>query len=73
MVVGQEDDSASVTQTGRLFLRNLTYSATEADIAALLEGFGDLAEVHLVVDKWESGLFALNQQLHHKNVAIATF
>lgn len=48
-VEGHDGNSAA----GRLFLRNLPYGATEVDLAALLSEFGDLSEVHLVVDRWD--------------------
>ena len=40
-----------VEDTGRLFMRNLPYTATQADLAQLLEAYGELSEVHLVVDR----------------------
>jgi len=42
---------ASIGETGRLFVRNLPYSATEADLRELFERFGEVAEAHLVLDK----------------------
>ena len=42
---------AAIAQTGRLFVRNLPYSATEEDLRAAFEVHGDLEEVHLVLDK----------------------
>ena len=42
---------ASIGETGRLFVRNLPYSATEADLRQLFERFGEVAEAHLVLDK----------------------
>ncbi|GAB4818001.1 hypothetical protein N2152v2_005047 [Parachlorella kessleri] len=42
---------ASIGETGRLFVRNLPYSATEADLRELFEGYGEVAEAHLVLDK----------------------
>eukprot|EP00887_Chlorella_sp_A99_P005214 scaffold1.g5214.t1 len=44
-------DDASVGETGRLFVRNLPYGATEADLRALFEAHGEVAEVHLVLDR----------------------
>ena len=38
-------------ETGRLFLRNLHFSATEAEISDLFAPYGDLQEVHLVMDR----------------------
>ena len=46
-----EEGEAPISETGRLFLRNLPYSATEADLASLFEAYGDLSEVHLVLDR----------------------
>ena len=45
-----------ISETGRLFLRNLPYQATEADLTALFEEYGELSEVHLVVDRWAISL-----------------
>ena len=45
----------AISETGRLFLRNLPYQATEADLTALFQDYGELSEVHLVVDR--SALF----------------
>lgn len=44
-------EAATIAGTGRLFLRNLAYGATEADLAELLRPFGDVTDVHLVLDK----------------------
>ena len=40
-----------IARTGRLFLRNLPYQATEADLTELFHEFGELSEVHLVMDR----------------------
>ncbi|WOK94731.1 multiple RNA-binding domain-containing protein 1 [Canna indica] len=45
------DESKQSLESGRLFIRNLPYTATEDDLADLFSQFGDLSEVHLVVDK----------------------
>ena len=45
------DAAESIAETGRLFLRNLAYSASEADLMALLAPYGELREVHLVLDR----------------------
>lgn len=37
--------------TGRLFVRNLAYTATEADLSEAFGRYGDLEEVHLVLDR----------------------
>ncbi|KAI5785951.1 hypothetical protein EDC01DRAFT_631859 [Geopyxis carbonaria] len=39
------------TRTGRLFVRNLSYSVTEDDLRAHFGAFGKLEEVHLPIDK----------------------
>lgn len=36
-----------IAETGRLFVRNLSYKCTEDDLRALFERFGTLSEVHL--------------------------
>ncbi|EON67135.1 hypothetical protein W97_06388 [Coniosporium apollinis CBS 100218] len=43
----QDDGPAAVRSTGRLFLRNLPYSVTEADLRVHFMPFGDLEEVHV--------------------------
>jgi multiple RNA-binding domain-containing protein 1 len=43
-------DVQSVGETGRLFIRNLPYSATEDDLRATFETYGDIAELHLPID-----------------------
>lgn len=48
-----DDGSSSIAETGRLFLRNLPYSATEDDIRDLFSEYGELSEVHLVLDRYE--------------------
>ncbi|KAF3920038.1 Nucleolin [Orbilia brochopaga] len=40
-----------IAETGRLFVRNLTYSVTESELTELFDQFGDLDEVHLPVDQ----------------------
>ncbi|CAJ0910229.1 2004_t:CDS:10 [Entrophospora sp. SA101] len=41
----------SIGETGRLFVRNLPYLATEEDLQKLFNKYGPLAEVHLPIDK----------------------
>ena len=41
-------------ETGRLFVRNLPYAATEADLAEAFGEHGELEEVHLVLDRCHS-------------------
>ncbi|XP_043690007.1 multiple RNA-binding domain-containing protein 1-like isoform X2 [Telopea speciosissima] len=48
---GLKDAREEVLETGRLFVRNLPYSATEDDLAELFSKFGNISQVHLVVDK----------------------
>ncbi|XP_006827686.3 LOW QUALITY PROTEIN: multiple RNA-binding domain-containing protein 1 [Amborella trichopoda] len=45
------DEQAQVLETGRLFVRNLPYTATEDELAELFKKYGDISQVHLVVDK----------------------
>lgn len=45
------DEKEQVLKTGRLFIRNLPYSATEEELTELFSKFGDLSEVHLVLNK----------------------
>ncbi|KMS99233.1 hypothetical protein BVRB_2g046710 [Beta vulgaris subsp. vulgaris] len=45
------EDVNEVLQTGRLFVRNLPYAATEDELSELFSKFGNIAEVHLVIDK----------------------
>lgn len=47
----EHQGTASIEDTGRLFLRNLPYGATESDLRELLEPFGELSDIHLVLDK----------------------
>ncbi|EOA16005.1 hypothetical protein CARUB_v10004134mg [Capsella rubella] len=51
--VAQESkaDSDDILDTGRLFVRNLPYTATEEDLMEHFSKFGDISEVHLVLDK----------------------
>ncbi|XP_011500758.1 PREDICTED: probable RNA-binding protein 19 [Ceratosolen solmsi marchali] len=41
----------SVAESGRIFLRNLTYTMNETDIKNLFEKYGPLTEVNLPIDK----------------------
>ncbi|GAB4829474.1 hypothetical protein Ancab_019147 [Ancistrocladus abbreviatus] len=47
----QEDASEEISETGRLFVRNLPYTATEDELEVLFSKFGNVSEVHLVLDK----------------------
>ena len=44
-------DVPSIEETGRLFVRNLPYGATEADLAEAFREHGEVSEVHLVLDR----------------------
>ncbi|KAG7554234.1 RNA-binding domain superfamily [Arabidopsis suecica] len=44
-------DSDDVLDTGRLFVRNLPYTATEEELTEHFSKFGEISEVHLVLDK----------------------
>ena len=49
-----EDNTAGVARiedTGRLFVRNLSFGATEADLSEAFGKYGELSEVHMVLDK----------------------
>lgn len=42
-------DPALIAETGRLFVRNLSYACTETDLEALFSPFGPLSSVHLPI------------------------
>ncbi|KAJ2818923.1 Multiple RNA-binding domain-containing protein 1, partial [Coemansia erecta] len=42
---------AQIQETGRLFVRNLPYMATEDDLRSTFEPFGPLSEVHMPISK----------------------
>ncbi|EFN75799.1 Probable RNA-binding protein 19 [Harpegnathos saltator] len=44
-------DEESIAESGRMFIRNLTYTTTEDDVRKLFEKYGPLSEVNLPVDK----------------------
>lgn len=44
-------EKAEVSDTGRLFLRNLAYAATDDELRELLEPYGELEDVHIVKDR----------------------
>ncbi|CAH8270172.1 unnamed protein product [Arabidopsis lyrata] len=46
-----EADRVDVLDTGRLFVRNLPYTATEEELTEHFSKFGEISEVHLVLDK----------------------
>ncbi|OAV87666.1 hypothetical protein PTTG_08622 [Puccinia triticina 1-1 BBBD Race 1] len=43
-------DETTILESGRLFLRNLAFSVTEEEIRALFEPFGNVAQVHILLD-----------------------
>lgn len=45
------EDDDDVKKTGRLFVRNLPYTATEDDLREHFSKFGTVSQAHLVVDK----------------------
>ncbi|KMR02737.1 putative rna-binding protein 19-like protein [Lasius niger] len=50
----QEDtlkDEENIAESGRMFIRNLTYTITEDDVRKLFEKYGPLSEVNLPVDR----------------------
>ena len=44
-------DMEALSETGRIFVRNLPYTATEEEVAELFEQFGKLTAVHILVDR----------------------
>lgn len=46
-----ENPAETLADTGRIFVRNLSYTATEDDIETLFKKFGPISEVHLSIDK----------------------
>ena len=49
-------DLPSIEETARLFVRNLPYSTTEADLAEAFREHGEVSEAHLVLDRWPQAL-----------------
>ena len=47
----RELDPNIVSGTGRLFVRNLPFTASEDDVRTLFSRFGNVSEVHLSIDK----------------------
>ncbi|KAH7293538.1 hypothetical protein KP509_28G030000 [Ceratopteris richardii] len=45
------DQQESIVETGRLFVRNLSYATREEDLCELFSKYGELSDVHLVLDK----------------------
>ncbi|KAG1751710.1 hypothetical protein EDB19DRAFT_1673095 [Suillus lakei] len=48
--VHQDSATKTIMQTSRLFLRNLAFSCTEAEIMELSQPFGEVAQVHIPID-----------------------
>ncbi|KAI4370303.1 hypothetical protein MLD38_018667 [Melastoma candidum] len=46
-----QDEKGDALESGRLFVRNLPYSATEEELEELFSQYGKVVEVHIVVDK----------------------
>ncbi|CAH3173590.1 unnamed protein product [Porites evermanni] len=46
-----EEEYESIAESGRLFLRNLTYTCSEEDLQSLFEKYGPLTETYLPLDK----------------------
>ncbi|KAF7421208.1 Multiple RNA-binding domain-containing protein 1 [Pleurotus ostreatus] len=40
----------TILQTGRLFVRNLTFSCTQEEVETLFKPYGDIAQVHIPLD-----------------------
>lgn len=60
----EEGEEETIAESGRIFVRNLTYSCTEEDLQTLFEKFGPVTDVHLPVD---------NLTKKMKGFAIVTF
>ena len=45
------DDMEAIAETGRVFARNLPFTATEEEVAEFFRKFGALTAVHVLVDK----------------------
>ena len=41
----------TIAESGRIFIRNLSYSTNEGELEALFAPFGAIAEIHLPIDK----------------------
>lgn len=48
--VQPDEEEEDLTESGRLFVRNLSYSCTEDDLEKLFRKYGNLTEIHLPVD-----------------------
>ncbi|XVF50020.1 hypothetical protein PTKIN_Ptkin04bG0062100 [Pterospermum kingtungense] len=48
---GLKDDGDEVLDSGLLFVHNLPYTATEDELTEFFSKFGDISQVHIVIDK----------------------
>ncbi|VEU21330.1 DEKNAAC102569 [Brettanomyces naardenensis] len=46
----EEKNAQQISETGRLFLRNILYTSAESDFRGLFSSYGELEEVHVAVD-----------------------
>ncbi|KAH9943660.1 hypothetical protein B0H21DRAFT_810303 [Amylocystis lapponica] len=46
----EDPTNATILQTGRLFLRNLSFACTETELQELFEQFGEVSQVHIPLD-----------------------
>ncbi|KAL6452902.1 MRD1 Multiple RNA-binding domain-containing protein 1 [Candida maltosa Xu316] len=46
----EEKNEAKIQETGRLFVRNISYESTEEDFRTLFAAYGPLEEVHIAID-----------------------
>lgn len=46
----EETTIAKISETGRLFVRNILYTSTEQEFRELFEAYGPLEEVHVAID-----------------------
>ncbi|KAG2133823.1 uncharacterized protein EDB93DRAFT_1173636 [Suillus bovinus] len=47
-----DSSTKTILQTSRLFLRNLAFSCTEAEIMELFQPFGEVVKVHMLMDSF---------------------
>lgn len=47
----ENPDEESAFETGRLFVRNLPFTTSEEDLVELFSQYGEISEVHLVLDR----------------------
>ncbi|XP_033748627.1 probable RNA-binding protein 19 [Pecten maximus] len=46
----EDDEEETIAESGRIFVRNLTYTCTEEDLHQLFEKYGPVSEIHLPID-----------------------